>query len=257
MSLKISVLMTVYNAEKYVHDSIKSILDQIFKDFEFIIVDDCSTDNSKKIIEKFEDKRIRFFFSDKKLGRTKALNFGLKKCSSNLIAIQDADDISHTERLLKCLEQFNSDNSIGLGGSNFSFINENNEEKIDLKNIFDKNLKSLKFSNNISHSSIIFDRNKFQKKIFYDETFLYAQDYHLILKYLKFSKISLIDQKLVKIRVHEENMSNNKLYKKIKIKENIRLLDFSISNFNLNFYERNKILIYKLKNYLKLILNIF
>ena len=61
MSLKISVLMTVYNAEKYVHDSIKSILDQIFKDFEFIIVDDCSTDNSKKIIEKFEDKRIRFF----------------------------------------------------------------------------------------------------------------------------------------------------------------------------------------------------
>ena len=48
MSLKISVLMTVYNAEKYVHDSIKSILDQIFKDFEFIIVDDCSTDNSKK-----------------------------------------------------------------------------------------------------------------------------------------------------------------------------------------------------------------
>ena len=68
--------------------------------------------------------------------------------------------------------------------------------------------------------------------------------------------------KLTELRVksnaiHEENMSNNKLYKKIKIKENIRLLDFSISNFDFNFYERNKILIYKLKNYLKLILNIF
>ena len=78
---KISVLMTVYNCEDYVRYAIDSILNQTYQNFEFIIKDDCSNDNSKKIIKEFKDDRIKIFELNKRLGRTKALNFGLKKCN--------------------------------------------------------------------------------------------------------------------------------------------------------------------------------
>ena len=93
---KISVLMTVYNGERYLKKSIKSILDQTHINFEFIIVDDYSDDASVAVVENFNDKRINFKLENK-FGRTKALNFGLKKCNSDFIAIQDADDISNKE----------------------------------------------------------------------------------------------------------------------------------------------------------------
>ena len=82
-----------------------------------------SEDKSKIIIESIEDKRIRFFKSTIKLGRTKALNYGLQKCSSKFIAIQDADDVSHINRLENCMKIFNENNNIGLISTSFNFIN--------------------------------------------------------------------------------------------------------------------------------------
>ena len=106
---KVSVLMTVFNAEEYLEESIQSVLSQTHKDFELIIVDDFSNDSSKRIIKNFVDERIKFFSLSKKIGRTKALNFGLEKCNSKFIAIQDADDISHPERLFRCFKSFEQD----------------------------------------------------------------------------------------------------------------------------------------------------
>lgn len=255
MISKISILMTVYNTEKYLTKSIKSILSQKFENFEFIIVDDCSTDNSQNIIKNLKDKRIKFYSLKKRFGRTKALNFGLNKCNTSFIAVQDADDVSHPDRLTVCLKKLNYDKSIGLIGTNFSFIDSNDIEETNLNNLHKlrKKIDNLKFINFIPHSSIIFDRNKLEKNILYDTSFVYAQDYHLILKYLKNSKISLLDEKLVQIRKHEDNMTNNKKIKKIRIEENIRLLDFCLKNFTLSYLERRKIYIYKVKNRLSLL----
>ena len=83
MEKRISTLMTVFNAEKFISQSIKSILRQTHKNFELIIIDDFSDDSSAKIISEFKDDRIRFFKLKKKFGRTKALNYGLKKCTSD------------------------------------------------------------------------------------------------------------------------------------------------------------------------------
>ena len=91
--------MTVYNTERYLAKSINSILNQKFKNFELIIVDDFSTDESGKILKKFKNKRIKKFFLKKHIGRTPALNFGLKKCKGEFIAILDSDDISLRNRL--------------------------------------------------------------------------------------------------------------------------------------------------------------
>ncbi len=254
MISRISILMTVFNAEKYLKKSIKSILEQEFKNFEFIIVDDFSTDNSQNIIKNLNDERIKFYSLKKRFGRTKALNFGLTKCSSSFVAIQDADDISHPDRLKICLEKLNYDKSIGLIGTNFSFIDSRDIEETIPNNLFKlrKKIENLKFINFIPHSSIIFDRNRLEKNIFYDTSFIYAQDYHLILRYLKDSKISLLDEKLVQIRKHEDNMTNNKQIKKIRINENLRLLEYSLNNFTMNSFERRKIFIYKIKNKLSL-----
>ena len=96
---KISILMTVFNHQKYVRSSINSILKQSFKNYEFVIIDNGSTDLSKNIIKKIKDKRIRFYFLKKNIGRTNCLNFGLSKCKCKYVAILDSDDISRKDRL--------------------------------------------------------------------------------------------------------------------------------------------------------------
>ena len=86
---KISILMTVFNHEKFVKTSIKSILSQNYKNFELIVVNNGSSDQSGNIIKKIRDRRIKKFFLKKNIGRTKCLNYGLKKCKGKYVAIQD------------------------------------------------------------------------------------------------------------------------------------------------------------------------
>ena len=104
-NLKISVIMSVFNHQDYVADAIESILDQTHKNFEFLIINDGSTDDSLKIIQKYEqlDSRI-IVINQVNLGLTKALNSAIKKCSGAYIARQDADDLSALNRLEKQLD---------------------------------------------------------------------------------------------------------------------------------------------------------
>ena len=103
MRNKISVLMTVYNCEIFIDHSINSILEQSYSDFEFIVINDCSEDKTLEKLKKFNDKRIKIFNLQERLGRTKALNYGLSKCENDIISIQDADDVSDRERLAKSI----------------------------------------------------------------------------------------------------------------------------------------------------------
>lgn len=254
MNKKISVLMTVYNSDKYINDSIKSILKQTYKNFELIIIDDFSSDNTRNILKKIKNKKVKVFNLKKKFGRTKALNFGLKKCKFNVVAIQDADDVSHNHRLTECMNVLNKNENTGLVATDFRIIDKNGNivsqsEKYSRIN----KIKNIKFINTIAHSSIIYKRNKL-KNCVYNESYLYAQDYELILRFLKYSKIKLLKKNLLKIRTHSENMSNDKVYSKIIIKENLRLLNFSSDQFSLSKREKKFILLKKIKNYLRLIL---
>ncbi|MBK7981678.1 MAG: glycosyltransferase family 2 protein [Ignavibacteriae bacterium] len=94
----ISVLLPVYNGEKYLSQSIKSILNQTFRDFEFIIVDDGSIDNTEKIVSSFHDTRIKYIKKDH-TGLADTLNYGLKLANYDWVARMDADDISLPNRL--------------------------------------------------------------------------------------------------------------------------------------------------------------
>src|SRR5659263_168424 len=103
---KVTVLMAVYNGERYLREAIESILGQSFADFEFFIVNDGCTDSSRDIILSYRDPRIRLIDNQENIGLTKSLNIGLSLASGEYVARQDADDISYPTRIEKQIEYF-------------------------------------------------------------------------------------------------------------------------------------------------------
>jgi glycosyltransferase involved in cell wall biosynthesis len=124
----ISVVMSVYNGERYLHSSIQSILDQTFGDFEFIIIDDASIDNSLQLIRSFLDKRIRVIRNENNLGLAASLNLAIKHAGGEYIARQDADDISMAGRFFEQLKYFESHPDTGVLGVTTQWINDEGEE---------------------------------------------------------------------------------------------------------------------------------
>ena len=120
----VTVLMPVYNAENYLAASIESILSQSYQNFEFILIDDGSTDNSKKIILSYKDSRILCLSNDINLGISSSLNKGIKVSSGKYIARMDADDISHANRLENELLMIQTENA-DICGCKWAVIDKN------------------------------------------------------------------------------------------------------------------------------------
>ena len=118
----ISVVMSVYNDSKFLNTAIQSILDQTFKDFEFIIINDGSTDNTKSIIDSYDDKRIICVEQENK-GLAKSLNIGASHCKGEYIARMDADDISISSRLMDQYLFLKSHPNISVLSSAYVLIN--------------------------------------------------------------------------------------------------------------------------------------
>ena len=121
----ISVILTVYNAEKYVSKSILSILNQTYTDFELLIINDGSTDSSKDIIGGFQDKRIKYIENSNNQGLIKTLNKGLYFAKGEFIARMDADDLCKECRFEKQIDFFRQDNEVDILGTYQYVINEN------------------------------------------------------------------------------------------------------------------------------------
>jgi|TARA_Y100000294_G_C8533919_1_gene328190 glycosyltransferase involved in cell wall biosynthesis len=124
MKKLISVPIPVFNAGKYLNQSINSILNQSYEHFEIIICDDGSNDNSLSIIKSFKDSRIKIFYNEVNTGVLKTRNKLFKYCKGDYIAFQDADDLSHPERFKVQLEAFMRDPDLMLCGTNFSYVNK-------------------------------------------------------------------------------------------------------------------------------------
>ncbi|MEL4306297.1 glycosyltransferase family 2 protein [Methanococcoides sp. LMO-2] len=114
---KVSVIMPVYNAEKYLKDAIESILNQSFKNFELLIINDGSNDKSKAIIESHNDSRIRLLNNEENSGLAKVRNKGIYEAKGEYIAWLDADDISHPLRLEKQVKLLDSHPDVGICGT--------------------------------------------------------------------------------------------------------------------------------------------
>lgn len=209
MRVAISVIMSVYNAEKFLKKSIESILNQTFSDFEFIIIDDCSTDNSTEIIQAFAkiDKRIKLVSNEKNKGLTKSLNKALRLSKGKYIARMDADDISLSERFQVQFDYLEENKELFLVGSWAMEVDSAGRygKKMEPETNFNKLQKKLINENNIIHPTIFF-RNK--KGLFYREKFRYAQDYDFYLNLLSSGeKLINMPKVLLEYRVYAESIS--------------------------------------------------
>ena len=195
---KISVLMTVFNAESYLQESLVSLLNQDFTDWELIVIENGSSDGSGKTLRSFSDKRIKATYLTENIGRTEALNLALNKSNSEYIAILDADDISMSSRFTTQYKKLESDANIGLVGSWTQFIDskgqnlyvkEGPEQHVEIVRLFATR-------NPFVHSSVMFRRNIALAIGGYDISYKYAQDFDLILKIASISRVEIIPEVL-------------------------------------------------------------
>ena len=177
----ITVLMSVYNGDKFLEKAIKSITTQTFSDFEFLIFDDCSTDNSWNILKSFQDQRIRLFKNQKNMGLTHNLNRGLDLARGEYVARMDADDVSFQNRLNRQKDFLQKNPEIAMVGCWAEVISEAGK-KIDRVNspILPYLLKwRLIFNNTFTHSGVMFRKEAACKVGGYSGALRYAQDYDL------------------------------------------------------------------------------
>ncbi|MBT2724656.1 glycosyltransferase [Bacillus sp. ISL-46] len=211
-----SVVMTVYNGEDYLAEAIESILNQTFKDFEFIIINDGSNDSTRSIIESYNDDRIVAYHLDENKGQTYCLNYGIKNAKGDWIFRQDADDISLPTRFEKQIKYLSKNPQIvGVG----TLI-----DTIQGKNPVDNNtLQSMKWSNScvsreeirkfrfvappIVHGTILFSKKAFYKAGGYCELYKIGQDTDLWIKLMEIGDIDKVNKVLYKYRVYYDSLS--------------------------------------------------
>jgi len=203
--------MSVYNGVTHLKKSIDSILNQTFKNFEFIMIDDASIDSSLQIIQSYQakDNRIILIRNEKNLGLTKSLNKALTIAKGKLVARQDADDLSVETRLEKQYEFLMENPDIILISSSASIIDSKGNEihpkhyKLSSEQIE----KYLRRQNVIVHGSVMFRKNEIMELGGYREHFRYAQDYDLWLRIIDKHKIYILPEYLYKVKISLENLS--------------------------------------------------
>ena len=206
----VSVLLSTYNSEETVGESIDSLLNQTYKNLEILISDDGSTDSTKEICKKFQlkDERVLFSSNKKNVGLTKSLNNLAQKASGSLIARQDADDISLPYRIEEQI-QFMKTKKLDAVTTR-SLIKQNNKKRPGISfYIPDKLLINRK--NPFIHGTLIIKKNVFQEIGYYDERFYYAQDYKLFYDLLdKGYKVKTLNKALYILNT-ENNISSENL----------------------------------------------
>jgi len=209
MEPKVSVIVNFFNGEKYLNRCITSILNQNYKNFELICWDNSSTDNSKKIIESYKDKRIRYFCNDTKISLYKARNQAIKVSFGSLIAFLDCDDWWEKNFLSSRANIF-LDKNYDFFYSNGNLFLDKKSKKLKYKKYF---LPSgLIFKNLCKDYFIIISGTIFRKKIFdefgfFNENYNIIGDYDFVMKISKQLKGHATNKELFNYRVHENNFS--------------------------------------------------
>jgi glycosyltransferase involved in cell wall biosynthesis len=217
--LKISVIMSVYNGEKYLSLAVESILNQSYSDFEFIIINDGSTDTSLDILNKFKekDKRIKIISRENK-GLIYSLNEGINLAQGEYIVRMDADDISDSQRLEKQLKYI-KDNDLDICGSYADVINNLGEKVGEMK--YPPLGNKIKFfillHNTFIHPSVIFKKSIFEKAGGYKKSFKHIEDYELWTRLVFKYKAGNIPELLLKYRIHDGQITKkNNLKMRLK-----------------------------------------
>lgn len=208
----LTVLMPVYNSEKFLKAAIESILNQTYENFEFLIINDGSNDSSLEIINSYKDKRIRLVNNPKNLGLINTLNLGIELAKGKYIARMDGDDISMPDRLMNQITFLNSNPEVSLVAGQVQLINEDNVDlgywPEDVQAKTESEIKELlPFTNCIAHPTILI-RTEVAKKFLYNKKQINNEDWDLWLRLVSSGhKIAKINQPLLKYRIHSNSIT--------------------------------------------------
>lgn len=212
MKIKVTVLLAVYNGERYLTNAIESILAQTFSDFEFLIIDDGSNDGTKDILGKYaKEKRIVLIRNKENIGLTNSLNKGLKFARGDYIARQDADDISLPDRLKRQVNFLDSNAGVAILGTNLKHIDSMGTPMKRQPKPYPTSSGVLSwmlfFRNCLQHPTVMMRRNVTEKLGGYNAQLPLCQDYELWLRASFKYRLSNLPDILVKYRCHTDNLS--------------------------------------------------
>jgi glycosyltransferase involved in cell wall biosynthesis len=205
----VTVLLPVYNAERFVAKSIESILKQSFEDFELLIINDGSSDNSMSVISSIDDKRIRIVENEKNLTLIPTLNKGIRLARGKYIARMDSDDIAHPDRLKLQINFLEKNPEVGLLGSSTRFVDQNLNElylKYSPETHVQNKWKML-YATSFMHPTVIFRKDAVMEVSGYSSIYPHCEDYELWTRLSEVTKVHQLPNILVNVRKHDQNVS--------------------------------------------------
>ncbi|WP_440950015.1 glycosyltransferase family 2 protein [Methanosphaerula subterraneus] len=226
----ISVIMPVYNGESFLGESIESILNQTYTDFELILIDDGSRDKSLQIMKNYSDPRIIIIQNEKNIGLVGSLNKGIKDAHGEYIARMDQDDVSHPQRFEKQIEYLERNPDVGLCGT-WANITNKEGEIIDFfkpSSTSDLIKWDLHFFCAIAHPSVIVRKSFFERNGQYLNSDIHCEDYALWVRGFNNTKMSNIPLLLINLRKHDLNIS--KTYSEIQMNHAIKVSQTALSS---------------------------
>lgn len=222
----VSVVMPVYNAGSFVRKAVESILGQTYRQFEFLIYNDGSTDETREILDSFRDDRLRIHHTETNQGYLVYLNEGIDKSQGKYIARMDADDFSHKERLSKQVEFLEKNPENGLCSCWFE---EFNGQKTYYKKPpvdHDQLALTLLHKNPFCHSSVMLRKSMLMEHgLRYDPAFYTSEDYYLWSLLVKVTRMHVIPEILHSYRYHPENISSRKSARQRDLSRKIQLMN--------------------------------
>lgn len=235
----ISVVMPVYNGEKYLREAIDSILNQTFSDFEFIILNDGSTDKTEDIILSYSDPRIVYVKNSENIQIVNTLNKGVSLAKGKYIARMDADDISHPDRFEIQYNFMENNLGVALCGTLFEQFNEDFSLKI--KNIplsYEEIKVAMMFGCPVAHPTVMIRKSIFSHYK-YDQNYNKAEDYFLWYEISKKNIITNLPYNLLYYRIHNKQSSNEFSDLQAELSDRIKVL--SVMDFGIEPMEDEKL----------------
>lgn len=254
---KIDVILPVYNGIKYLKDNILSVLNQTFTDFDFIIVDDQSTDGSWEYLQTICDKRIQLVRNQSNMGLFYNLNYMIKNSNSPLVKLWAQDDLMGNTCLENIVKFHNKYPEIGFSYSDRQLIDENGElesylfKQIDLTpEIVDTKLHTRiaffvgSIAGNIANTTLV--RNALNKVGLFNEEMKIAADFEMWVRLAKYFPIGHIKSEIVQLRNHTKQLSRNEEYFIYHIKEDLIVYRYLFSYITFQEIKKGK---YYLRNF--------
>ncbi len=208
---RVSVITTVYNGEPFLAAAIESVLAQTYSDFEYLLVDDCSTDGSAAILRHYAaiDRRIQLLQSDRKINHSYALNLALAHARGELIAILDADDLAHPERLARQVAFLEANPAVGVVGAWVEQIDQAGNVIRVIAFPTDPALARwvILFRTPVLHSAALLRHALLRERGGYEVCWRYANDYSLWAELIAQTRISNLPERLVSYRCHPQQTS--------------------------------------------------